>query len=239
MRGEVSEQAFIEATNFMIDNYFCHSSYYKIDGACYLSFYMIAGLISGFGDVENTKRILKEFRERADKKGLKIHLNAVIWGKQILPNEKKAVNINELLDYLEFNSITSYVWVHHNEIKEFPVYDYSKYMSECQAQYQVFTNMYQLPYYPNVSLGWDSSPRTCMSDKYDRIGYPFESVLINNTPENFEKALINVKSFMENSNLKHKMITINSWNEWTEGSYIEPDTKNGYGYLNALKKIFK
>ena len=35
-----------------------------------------------------------------------------------------------------------------------------------------------------------------------------------------------------------KVLTINAWNEWTEGSYLEPDTVNRLGYLEALKAVF-
>lgn len=35
-----------------------------------------------------------------------------------------------------------------------------------------------------------------------------------------------------------KLITVNSWNEWTEGSYLEPDTVNGFGYLEAVRRVF-
>ena len=35
------------------------------------------------------------------------------------------------------------------------------------------------------------------------------------------------------------LITINSWNEWTESSYLEPDDLYGYGYLEAVKRVFK
>ena len=34
-------------------------------------------------------------------------------------------------------------------------------------------------------------------------------------------------------------ILIYAWNEWTEGGYLEPDTDDGYGYLEAIKRTFK
>ena len=34
------------------------------------------------------------------------------------------------------------------------------------------------------------------------------------------------------------LITINSWNEWTETSYLEPDDLYGYGYLEAVRSVF-
>ena len=35
-----------------------------------------------------------------------------------------------------------------------------------------------------------------------------------------------------------KLVIINSWNEWTEGSQLEPDDKNGYDFLNATARVF-
>ena len=35
-----------------------------------------------------------------------------------------------------------------------------------------------------------------------------------------------------------RVITINSWNEWDEGSCLEPDMIYGKDYLKAVKEVF-
>ncbi len=55
----------------------------------------------------------------------------------------------------------------------------------------------ELPYYPNVPMGWDSSPRIKQSINFSQLGSPFLGLLSENTPENFKKALLDVHNFMD------------------------------------------
>mgnify|MGYP002624306909 CR=1 FL=1 len=75
--------------------------------------------------------------------------------------------------------------------------------------------------------GWDNSPRTRQS-----------AVVRNNTPENVEQALRKAKAYLDTRPKLHPLVTINSWNEWTETSYLQPDNVYGYGYLDAVKRVF-
>lgn len=59
------------------------------------------------------------------------------------------------------------------------------------------------------------------------------NILRNNTPEAFKSAMRDAIRFAKQSGVS--LITVNSWNEWTEGSYLLPDDLNGYGYLEAVK----
>ena len=62
---------------------------------------------------------------------------------------------------------------------------------------------------------------------------------LENTPENFKKALEMTRDRLLADPDGPRILNINCWNEWTEGSYLEPDMKNGMSYLEAVKKVFK
>lgn len=55
----------------------------------------------------------------------------------------------------------------------------------------------------------------------------------------FERALRMAKQYVDTHDLPARLITVNSWNEWTEGSYLQPDDRTDYGYLEAVKAALK
>ncbi|MEN6312887.1 MAG: glycoside hydrolase family 99-like domain-containing protein [Clostridiaceae bacterium] len=238
-KGTVSRKTFEEATDRIIHTYFTHPSYWRVNGGLYFSIYELMNFIKGLGGLDAARTALDNFRNRVKAAGLgELHLNAVVWGLQILPGEEKITRPNEYLHALGFDSTTSYVWIHHQEMKDFPKSSYAEIRDASIKDYLKFTNEYDIPYYPNVTVGWDASPRTIQSDKFENMGYPAMPILDGNTPEEFRKALEQAKIFLDRGLTNPRILTVNAWNEWTEGSYLEPDTEYGMRYLEAIREVF-
>jgi len=237
--GPVSLQTFEAMTDHIISRYFQHPSYWQIQGRPYFSVYSLNDLLESFGTIEQTRAALDTFREKTKAAGfVDLHLNAVVWGQQpILPAEQKPANANELIRRLGFDSFTSYVWIHHVPLKNFPATDYGYVRQEYMRYWRRAERDFDLPYIPNVTMGWDASPRTVQSDRFINAGYPYMATIVNNTPEQFRQSLMAVKKQLQQRG-RQKIFNINSWNEWTEGSYLEPDTRHGMAYLEAIKAVF-
>ena len=69
-------------------------------------------------------------------------------------------------------------------------------------------------------------------------GYPFMNTIGGNTPERFKEALALTKQRLMSGPPNERILNINCWNEWTEGSYLKPDTVQGMKYLEAVKEVF-
>ena len=78
----------------------------------------------------------------------------------------------------------------------------------------------------SVLVGWDTTPR-----------HPTRSlVLRNSTPGAFQAWLEWTYQRTREQNFgDERIVFVNAWNEWCEGSYLEPDADFGHGYLQAVK----
>ena len=61
----------------------------------------------------------------------------------------------------------------------------------------------------------------------------------HNTPTSFATYLAVAKAFVDTHPDQPKMMMINAWNEWVEGSYLLPDHLNGFGYLEAVRDVMQ
>ncbi len=238
--GRVGAEGFRRIAATCVDRYFREPNYLRIGGAPFFSIYELGTFISGLGGLPQARAALDEFREMARRAGHPgLHLNAIVWGVTVLPSELKLDDPASVVRELGVDSIGSYAWVHHYDPNTdgFPRGSYERALERNAAVWDEYAARFEAPYYPNVSMGWDPSPRTIVSDTYEARGYPFTSILDGNTPEAFGRALARAKEYAAR-HPECAMVTLNAWNEWTEGSYLLPDTVHGTAYLEAVQDVF-
>jgi hypothetical protein len=237
--GKVTLEGFDKIGDEIVRQYFTKPNYWLIDGKAYFSIYDVEKFIESFGSMEATKAAMEKLSQKAVNAGLKgVHWNLVAWGNPILPGEKAPSDVSMLNKTLGFNSATSYVWIHHVKLPEVQN-DYNTARDQYFVHWDKVKAEYNVPYFPNVSMGWDSSPRTNQKMGWKHTtGYPYTGILANNTPANFKEALQKTKDKLLADPSGPRILNINCWNEWTEGSYLEPDTINGMAYLEAVKDVF-
>jgi hypothetical protein len=237
--GAIGAEPFEAMVNRLLE-LFQHPSYLLLDGCPYFSIYELYRFVEGFGGVTQAAIALERMRAKVRTLGFPdIHVNAVTWGVKLLPGQSEISNLRELLDRLHIDSTTSYVWIHHTAFSKTFTTEYRDIKSQYEIYRATAAETFGRQYLPNVTVGWDSTPRACQTDNYRLGAYPFTSVVVNNTPGTFRDALESARSFaVANLPPNRRIITLNSWNEWTEGSYLEPDSVNGLAYLDAVREVF-
>jgi lipopolysaccharide biosynthesis protein len=73
---------------------------------------------------------------------------------------------------------------------------------------------------------WDNSARR-------KKGY---TILAGKRKEQFFKIFFE-KQYVKALKSNTPFIFVNAWNEWGEGAYLEPDMKNGFFFLEAIKSV--
>ncbi|HWQ92153.1 MAG TPA: glycoside hydrolase family 99-like domain-containing protein [Clostridia bacterium] len=239
--GKVSRATWDKITDLVIARYFKHPSYWKIDGKPYFSIYEMSLFLDSFGSVQEARAGLDRFRQKTRNAGFPgLHMNAVLWGTPNLPGGKTPADWPKLCKDLALDSLTGYTWVHHGALNygTFPVSDYEQgrdvYLKFLD---QALTN-YSIPYFPNTTINWDNSPRAHPDAKWTGPApHVVNPVMVGNTPKAFQKASQMIKDRL-NSRKQPRIVTVNAWNEWPEGSILEPEVEHGYGYLEAIRAVF-
>ncbi|WP_309616798.1 glycoside hydrolase family 99-like domain-containing protein [Salinibacterium sp.] len=238
--GAIDRAAFERMAEHIIEHYFSQPSYLKVDGRPLFSIYEIGSLIEGLGGVTATREALEWFDERARAAGhAGIHLDAIVWGFEFLPGGVTVDDPAQLIDDLGFGSASSYVWIHHMDpdTQTFPTSPWKDVEDAAFAAYDEYAKSLNVAFSPNVTVGWDASPRTAQDVEFIEGPYPWIPVW-DPTPAEFERGLRRAAAFFEDYPREGPILSINAWNEWTEGSSLLPDTVNGTGYLEAIKRVF-
>ncbi len=208
---------FVALIRHAATRYFARDEYIRVGGRAYFSIYDSTFFVRELGN-EGVREAIARARAMLRSAGLpELHLAA------IEPNDDV---IGQLAD-LGFDSVTHYVLL--PDWKGEFLQDYAERAAISAAKWPSFAAKSGLPYHPSVAPGWDASPRGADFGATQPNKYPWWPVVTGEHPERFRAA---VRRACETAS---ELVFIASLNEWSEGHYLEPDTRFGTGWLEAVR----
>jgi len=199
---------------FWITNYFKHPSYLKVDGKPVLFIYRPEFLVQDLGGVDNVARALERMRGACRDAGFA--------GLTIL-GEYRGLDPNHLtlMKRLGLDYTFAYCW--HVQNNPTPAQAIEAQMHSIRRTQELGI----LPQVVTVSQGWS--------------GWRDEGSIWTLPPRDYQTLLRKAKDFvaaLPRDQLSSRMLLLDNWNEWGEGHYIAPYRQYGFGYLDAVRKVF-
>lgn len=206
-----------------LSKFFLQDEYLKIDGRPVICIYKPA-------DIKDYCDYLDYWNELAYKSGFKngLFIIHVYRGSVVFKNE---CYCDGVMDFEPFatrgrigNKRLSNIgkkYIGNNGL-EYEVIDYKKFGSY-MVEHMYFRNA---NHYMGLFTGWDNSPR---------VGDNTRIIYDNNSPKEFGIILKELYKMSVEAN--NDFLFINAWNEWGEGTFLEPDEKYHYGYLEEIKRV--
>lgn len=221
--GSHSADDWRKVTQYWIDNYFGMEEYYRIDDKPVVVIWAPTNITNDVGGTEQTAKLFAESQEMAKKAGYKgvYFVSMGYYKTAALCAQQKTEGYEAATSYHTF----PYVQKKIKTPGRFPFSEVVRYASEIwQSENEKSGG---LNYWPVVETGWADEPWA---------GAAKATMIEERTPEQFGKLCRLAREFADKHN--KKTIVIGPWNEWGEGSYIEPCAEFGFAQLDALRAAF-
>lgn len=207
--------------DLVIKKYLTHPSYLKIDDKPLVIFLAGYSFVKNLG-VETAAKEFQKFKDRCIDAGLK--------GVYIVFCEGETNGVETLRQSLEagVDAFALYNYPYAGSGMTGPgnyaEFSYTHLMEQGEIIWKSWSAMTEGNFWPTVMPGWDRRP--WLKDK--------DLIRTGNTPELFEEFLRNARNHVN----KDKVVLIEAWNEWGEGSVLEPSVEDGFAYLDAVRNVF-
>lgn len=215
-----------DAENFISDirKYIMDARYIRVDNKPVI-------LVYNADEIKNVKKVFQTWREYAVKEGVG---EICIWICQT-KSTAKVLGISRYIDAeVEFpphNMRWKQMYINQirlTEGKEAILCDYHKQVQGIVARMKkTRKSAKQKPLYYCCMLGWDNAARRMNG---------WTSYLYFSLEDFYRWVNEIVQQTRKNHAANTRFFFINAWNEWAEGTYLEPDEKFGYASINTFSK---
>lgn len=223
------EEAF-RSLSYIVTRYFNQSNYWKIDGKPVICIWDARRLEQRLG-LAGVQRLFTELREFARKQGhAGIHFHITGFSSANM----KATGYNTVGSYNPLDWIAGRFQPNEIELPDYGI-------AAADVAYKLWPEHHRdfdIPYVPAIGAGWDSTPRyvkpSVRPSKGDRKAWPGCTIFVNESPAAFKAFVQSSFAYLNQHPDVPRFVTIACFNEWSEGHYLLPDNRFGYGMLNAL-----
>jgi hypothetical protein len=238
MPGKSKGDKFLEDFDYLAENYFKHPQYFRIDGKPVVYIYNV----SSFRKVDKYFRILQE---NMRKRGIELFLVAdvVCWAgvvaskrnlsflwdnppKQSLKTISRALKRLFLNSYEKDFSISKYFSAisGYNLYSENRINNFLEELDSLYKRFKFYSDNNSLVFIPNVMPGYDDRKLKGLS----------RSVIQRENGSFYKKMFKIAKKYTDK---KVPIVAITSFNEWHEGTELEPSKEEGDKYLALTREL--
>ena len=208
---------------FWIENYFKRSNYLVVEGKPVFMIYGYQKFVDELGGKGKASVAIAKMRQACVDAGFK---GMWLWAEHHLGFKKDIPVPSEV----GFDAVTSYHWPSFSGFMPDVPENQEEIASHQEKCWGELKRISGLPSIPTVSIGWDSEP---WGSTYYKGQWYIE-------PSLYEKVAYSAKLFAGNqvAGPFSNIILLDNWNEFGEGHYIFPVKQFGFGYLDAVRKVF-
>jgi hypothetical protein len=219
---------FDQIVSFFIQNYFTDPQIYRIDSKPVVFILSPEGIV---GLAQHSNMTPKELLDRARAKAKSMGQAGIYFVASADPIQKRvdSFGINTAYDATSaYNYHRGYSGVFDNRSL---AHSYSELGAGYAESWKWFLGNTTNPYFVPVTSGWDKKPWGGSQD-------PLHDNSVS-TPASFEALLRQARDTLDKNPQKTlNTVMICCWNEFGEGSYVEPTKKFGEAYGQAIKNVF-
>jgi len=214
--------------DYLVRQFFVQPNYYRVDDRPLLILWSVDLLVQEAGGVTQARDVLDRIRTLASDQGLAgLYITAI---GETRPELLRRLAIDGVMGYNYIGSGGTQVEMRPlgNRVVEDHIEDFPS--QTIPGHVRTWTRCAE-------SFGRDYLLATTPMQNWEPTFRPANPTMVHHTPDTYRELLRRAKLFIEQRGLR-RFVSIEAWNEWLEGSYVEPSTQWGLSCLEAVRDIF-